>query len=99
MKRIENFLIVIPETKDDDKLLLTLYWMDELKELGIDTLKTRGWDLLKVITEGQLTNADYIARCRRRLQQQKPHLRGKLYNARYAHQETSKQELGYGDGN
>lgn len=99
MTRIEAMLVEIPETRDDDKLMLSLYWMEELKDIGIDTLKVKAWDIFQCIHRGQLTNADYIARCRRRLQQQKPHLRGKMYNARYAHQETAQNELGYDNGN
>lgn len=99
MKRVESILVSVPETKDDDKLLLTMYWMEELKELGIDTLKTNAWHVLKSITDGELTNADYVARCRRRLQQQKPHLRGAKYMARYENQSNAQLELGYGHGN
>ena len=98
-KKVKSFLITIPETRDDDKLLLTLYWKNELTDMGIDALKANAWGLLNIIAKGELTNADYICRCRRRLQQLYPELRGAKYAQRYENQSNAQTELGYGNGN
>jgi hypothetical protein len=99
MKKVAAILVAHPQTKDDDKLLLPIYWMDEMKEHNLDPLKMTGWNVLKEISNGILTNADYVCRCRRRLQQLHPEYRGAKYNARLANQQSVQKDLGYDNGN
>jgi hypothetical protein len=99
MKNVAAILLAHPETKDDDKLLLQIYWTEQMKCINLHPLKMTGWRLLEEISNGILTNADYICRCRRRLQQLHPEFRGPKYNARLANQHAVQKELGYDNGN
>ena len=71
-----------PETRDDDKKLMANLWA---MMVGIDNMKVNsGLWLLRQYVNGDLPNPDSITRCRRKLQEEFPHLRGERYLERQA---------------
>lgn len=72
-EKVKYILENYESTKDDDMKLLSIFWLNE-------TNATRFFLQDLPI----LTPAESIMRCRRRLQKQYTHLRGKKYNLRQA---------------
>jgi len=90
---VKNLLTSTPHTRDDDNRLIANFWWAEL-----DRAKKKGCnstELLKMLSEGQLTSGESITRMRRKLQEEFAELRGKLYEERQARQNPVKKELGY----
>ena len=80
MKTIDKVLKLLNEdarTRDSDELLTALIWHQETDR----TLTSFEW-LLKYSQKG-FTSAESIRRCRQKLQEQYPGLRGKSYTARH----------------
>ena len=74
--------------RDNDMRLTALIW---LKELGI--LKDKCMPMLELIAYNKVTNFESISRCRRKLQELHPDLRGEKYKARHEKQEEVKRDL------
>ena len=95
-KVIEQLLIKTPHLKDSDNKLIATYWFRELEHKGLDAKEITAFDFLKQYAESQLTNAETIRRMRAKLQEEKPELRGRVYNARKGIiQDKWRNELGY----
>ena len=82
MSRVKNMLIQFPHLRDDDLKLIGNVWNQDFKATGRDPATTASIIFLRVFTEGKLTNPESIRRCRQRIQEKNPELRGKTYKAR-----------------
>lgn len=67
---VAEYLLAIPESRDDRMTLLSMMWEDECSILGIETLP----DFFKAMTEHKLMNAETIRRVARKLQADYPEL-------------------------
>ena len=69
-----------PDLRDSDSKLMARIWYDEAQStLGlIETAE----ELLIAISKGQLTNWESATRCRRKIQEEIPELRGKKHTLR-----------------
>ena len=95
-KEIEKLLIKSPHLKDSDNKLIATYWLRELEHKGLKAYKSSAYDFLKLYSESIVTNAETIRRMRQKLQEEKPELRGEVYNKRKGIiQEKWRSELGY----
>jgi hypothetical protein len=101
--RVADLLIRYPETKDNDRELITRYWKVEIWEEQdeargkLQSLPYYSLDsFLAAFTDGKFTHPDTITRARRLVQSKYPHLRGEKYKARMDKQKEVKKELGYG---
>ena len=74
--------------RDNDMRLTALIWH---KELGV--LRDKCMPLLELIAYGKVTNFESISRCRRKLQELHPDLRGDKYKARHEKQKEVKKDL------
>ena len=74
-----------PELRDNDNLLMAEIWSAE----------SNMFNFMTKFKSGKLHSPESIRRTRQRLQEDYPHLRGNLYDARQKHQVKVKQELGY----
>ena len=74
--------------RDNDMRLVALIWH---KELGI--LKDKCMPMLELIAYNKVTNFESVSRCRRKLQELYPDLRGKKYKERHLKQEEIKKDL------
>lgn len=66
--------------KDSDQKLIATFWYHEIGGANFSAMTAH--DLLKKFSEGKLTSAESIRRCRQKLQEENEHLRGKMYNQR-----------------
>ena len=74
--------------RDNDMRLTALIWH---KELGV--LRDKCMPLLELMAYNKVTNFESISRCRRKLQELHPDLRGDKYKARHDKQQEMKDDL------
>ena len=93
---VKQLLIDKPHLRDSDNKLIATYWFNELKEKQIDPNKINGLEFMQMFANSKLTNIKTIERMRRKLQEEHPELRGKLYVARKGTiQNQWRKDLGY----
>ena len=93
---VKELLTIKPHLRDSDNKLIATYWFNELKEKQIDPNKINGLEFMQMFANNKLTNIKTIERMRRKLQEEDPELRGKLYKARKETiQDQWKKDLGY----
>jgi len=90
--RVKEALINHPRLRDDDNRLLANIWYAELKEINFNVLKNT-MEFLKVLSEGKLSNAESIRRCRAKLQELEPSLRGEMYEERHKEKKEVQEDL------
>tara|TARA_Y100001973_G_C5196932_1_gene334915 strand:+ start:2574 stop:2888 length:315 start_codon:yes stop_codon:yes gene_type:complete len=88
-KIVRKYLEDNPKCKDNDQLLCSYIWHDQLKYQinGMSAI-----DLLKSYALGTLSPAHSITRCRRKLQETHAHLRGEMYEKRHKKAEEVKTQ-------
>ena len=79
--------------RDNDNKLIAIVWHKLLGDNGIDTKSITGWTLLTHLSKGDLPAPESITRCRRKLQEEIPALRGTTWEKRHKKQDEVKQEL------
>ena len=92
--KVEFYLRERPDLRENDNKLVARIWYDHIKNtspIPVDNLSAL--DLLKDMGEGQLPSYPSIARCRRKIQQDDPALRGKNYDKRQQSQKNWIKEL------
>ena len=89
--KIEQLMLNYPKAMDDDNLLQSLVWKGEMS--GNPNISAM--DFLRLYAAGAFTSSETIRRCRQKLQEEYPHLRGRKYKVRHEHQEKWKEDLGY----
>lgn len=79
MERVESLLKNYPETRVNDNLLLDQIWradlLNTMLQQEFNTLSYRMFS--KLLQEGSLSNPKAVSRARRKVQQDKPHLKHK----------------------
>tara|TARA_R110000824_G_scaffold4623_7_gene22259 strand:- start:409 stop:819 length:411 start_codon:yes stop_codon:yes gene_type:complete len=77
---VELFLKNHKVLRDSDERLMANIWA---KHIGIDTLEyLNAKDILTMLSTGKLPSYESISRCRRKLQEEMPDLRGQQWLAR-----------------
>jgi len=89
-KNIKRLLTENPAYRDNDQRLLVRIWVDKL---GNELYNTTVIELMRKIRRGEMPNSSSIIRCRAKLQEIHPHLRGKLYEKRHKRQKAIIEEL------
>ena len=74
-----------PALRDNDNLLMSTIWKQQSNILNF----------FHRFESGRLHSPESIRRTRQKIQEDYPHLRGELYEARQKHQVKVKEELGY----
>jgi len=97
-KKIESRIIYLltkyPKLRDSDDRLVANMWAEDMG----GQLATQGISLhqfLQKYAAGELTMAESITRIRRKIQAEKPELRGETYKLRDAHELKIEKDLGY----
>jgi len=81
-----------PHLRDDDNRLVAYIWWKNLKDNNIpEDIITM--DFLQLYASNQLPQADVITRARRKVQEDNPKLRGKLWNERHQLKEEVKKNI------
>ena len=83
-KKVEDILRRYPQAKDNDNILVALYWWEELENNPHQIDREKFKYFLQYFREGNVTMPETITRARRKLQNDKKTLRGDKYNARHA---------------
>ena len=97
LELVENLLENNPELRDSDQRLVANIWWLTLNT----TLKHKfqGYELesfkilLELYSNGDLANWQSIRRLRRKLQEEKPELRGKVYELRHQKELEYKEDI------
>ena len=79
--------------RDNDNKLIAITWHKLLEESGVNTKEITGWTLLTHLSKGDLPAPESITRCRRKLQETIPALRGTAWDKRHKKQQKGKEEL------
>ena len=87
--KIEQLMLNYPKAMDDDNFLQALVWKGEL---GANP-NMSAMDFLRMYAAGAFTSPETIRRCRQKLQEEYPHLRGNKYKIRHDHQEKWKEDF------
>lgn len=90
---IEGILGSNPDARDND--LRLFYYICKNKNVDIQT--ATAYDVLEKMRKGELPHWETVSRCRRKVQENNPGLRGGTYNKRIAEQDNVKRELGYNE--
>ena len=85
---VEKSLQKDVRARDNDMRLTALIWHEEL---GI--LREKCMPMLELMAYNKVTNFESVSRCRRKLQELYPDLRGKKYKERHLKQEEVKNDL------
>ena len=88
--KVKALLIKSPELRDDDNRLIASYYYHESE---YNLLKITALDFLSDFAEGKYTNPETIRRCRQKLQEQYPELRGKLWEEKQCAANEVKKEV------
>mgnify|MGYP003132751080 CR=1 FL=1 len=91
--RVRHILTNFHETRDDDMKLFGMIIYD-FYNMSRNLLESKtGFELMGKIFHSKVPHFTSVLRCRQKLQEQCPDLRGKKYNDRKKHAEKVKQEL------
>lgn len=82
-----------PRTRDDDQLLCAIIWSRLAMKQGLDVRNKTGYEFLLLYVQNKLVSADTITRARRKIQEERPSLRGKKYVERQMKQAQVISEL------
>lgn len=78
-----------PELRDNDnKLIANIWWRQITEEEKKDTFR-----FMKSFANGKITSPESIRRCRQKLQEENPELRGKLYEERHKERIVVRDEI------
>ena len=91
-KIVERLLISSPRLRDNDQQLVANVWFVQInKNQNIKTMSAK--EFLHELAKGNVLSSESITRCRRKLQEENIHLRGKRWNERHRMQKDVKEEL------
>ena len=85
---VKDLITKHPHLRDNDNKLLANVWYQSVTPLQEEWL-----DFLALIANGELPSSESIRRCRQKLQELNPELRGELWDRRHKMQIQVKQEL------
>ena len=89
LDKVVNLLTDHPSLRDSDERLIANIWYNHTKNVEtIDALT-----FLSRFAEGKLPSYESISRCRRKIQEEKPDLRGKKWAKRHSKQQLVKDEI------
>ena len=93
LKTIRTILHEEVETRDNERLLHSYVWWNEIKELYPTQAKAACQDFLRIYNDGRLTSPSSISRARRKLQEEDKTLRGEKWYKRKGRAEEFKQDI------
>ena len=89
LDKVISLLTKHPSLRDSDTRLAANIWYNHTKNVNeIDALT-----LLSRFAEGKLPSYESISRCRRKVQEENPELRGRKWEKRHSKEETIKQQV------
>lgn len=89
-EKVEILLTKYPTLRDDDKLLVTKMWDIELRKINLNPKTVPVSMFLSLYQQGELSNAELIARSRRKVQETNIELRGVNWKNRHKEAENTR---------
>ena len=86
---VEKFLTKYPPLRDDDERLMANIWMSHIGNLEMKN----GRDILHMLATHKLPSYESVSRCRRKIQQINPELRGEKWTERQRRAKKIKKEI------
>jgi hypothetical protein len=90
---IKLFLTKYESMRDNDNELIAFYWYRVMKTNGIDESKYTSLNFLGDYSKGKYPSAESIRRCRQKIQEQFPQLRGKSYKNRHENEQDFRNQI------
>jgi|TARA_R100000501_G_C2607894_1_gene103183 hypothetical protein len=89
IEEVERFLTKYPILRDDDERLMANIWNSHIGNLeDVD-----GKEILHMLANHKLPSYESISRCRRKIQEKNPHLRGEKWNERHGRASKIRKEI------
>ena len=89
LEEVKDFLTKHPALRDSDERLMANIWG---KYLG-DPSYVNGDDILIMLAKKELPSYESISRCRRKIQQSTPYLRGEKWEKRHKRSKKIRKEI------
>ena len=86
---VEKFLTKYPILRDDDEKLMANIWNSHIGNLE----DVEGKDILHMLANHQLPSYESISRCRRKLQEECPNVRGEKWYERHKRADNIRREI------
>ena len=86
---VEKFLTKYPPLRDDDERLMANIWMSHIGNLEMKN----AWDVLHMLAKHKLPSYESVSRCRRKIQQINPELRGEKWTERQKRAKKIRKEI------
>lgn len=90
--KVEKILIDLPHCRDCDPYLIYEIWS---KEMQVDINDISLLDTLSLWKNKKISHPSAIMRARRKVQEQNPKTRGKVWEQRHEKQRDVRKDLGY----
>ena len=93
IKEVERLLIKYPILRDNDERLMANIWVNYIgKQENMDGPET--WkDVMHLLAKGKLPSYESVSRCRRKIQELKPKLRGEKWIKRHKRAKNIRKEI------
>lgn len=91
---VHGLLLKSERCREADFILMANMWGHQLKKDKIDVGTMTARELLEKLAKGELICWESATRCRRKLQEQNPDLRGKNYKKRKSEEKKVVSQLG-----
>ena len=88
---VEKFLTKYPVLRDNDEKLMANTWGIYIGEKDLNDMSAE--DLLSALSHGTLPSYESISRCRRKLQEECPNLRGEKWYERHKRADNIRKEI------
>ena len=93
LKEVEIYLNKYPLLRDNDDRLMANIWAKYIGSRD-DMDGPESWkDMLSLLAKGKLPSYESISRCRRKIQEKNPHLRGEKWNERHGRAKEIRREI------
>jgi len=89
LDEVERLLTKYPLLRDDDERLMANIWGNHLGPLD----NISGRDIIRMLAKHKLPSHESISRCRRKIQQMNPKLRGEKWDIRHKRAKTIKKDI------
>lgn len=90
--KVKDLLKSHPHLRDNDNALMANIWWSEMDSEGRSYATAFGF--MDSFSQGMFTNPESIRRCRQKVQEQNPELRGTTYKERQKLSKEVKYEIG-----
>ena len=93
--KIKHILLTKRHCRDNDVYLIYEIWAEELAKYNLNIKNMHLMPVLKMWAKKEISHPSAIMRARRKVQEEHPETRGKVWEERHKQQKQIKKDLGY----